>query len=250
MTGRKRSFVSGMRKGAAGAAGRGPGRARPAAVLALAGGLAVGAGPLATEAAGQGLAEFDYENLSLRGVMLGAGWVRPGPVDPTGSFDLRVDLGFLGPGVRVTAGASRWSSELRRSEVEAFERQVADLVEGETGERPNVNLGRIRWSDVALHADAHLVWRVPGGLLTYVGLGGTAHVMRGSGTAIEDTFIEDLLNTIRAGVNAHAGLEFPLNERLRVVGETRMELVQSVSYAQVRAGLQYTWGPPAPGERR
>jgi hypothetical protein len=239
-----------MQGSEAGAAGRGHGRARPAALLALAAGLAAGAGPLASEAAGQGLSEFDYENLSFRGVMLGAGWVRPGPVDATGSFDVRLDLGFLGPGVRVTAGASRWSSELRRSEVEVFERQVADLVETETGERPNVNLGRITWSDVALHADAHLVWRVPGGLLTYAGLGGTAHVMRGAGAAIDDTFIEDLLNTIRAGVNAHAGIEFPLNERLRVVGETRIELVQSVSYAQVRAGLQYTWGPPAPGERR
>jgi hypothetical protein len=216
----------------------------PAAAVALL------MGPLAGSAEGQRLAEFDYENLKPRGAMLSGGWVRPGSVDPTSSFGGRVDLGFLGPGVRVTAGFSRWSSTLRRSEVAAFETQVADLIEAETGDRPNVNLGILTWSDVALHADAHVVWRVPGGLLTYVGGGGTAHVMRGGGDAIEGTFIEDLLNTIRAGVNLHAGLEVPVAERWRIVGESRLEVVQSVSYGQVRVGVQYTWGEMAPGEQR
>jgi hypothetical protein len=210
-----------------------------------AGGL-LGPAPLAA----QGLAEFDYENLSFRGIMLDAGWVRPGRLDAVGSFGARLDLGYLGPGVRVTTGFSRWASELRRAEVAIFERQVADLVEAETGSRPEVNLGRITWSDVALNADAHVVWRVPGGILTYAGGGATAHVMRGGGEAVDGTFIEDLLNTIRAGVNVHGGVEFPLTDRFRIVGESRIELVQSVTYGQVRAGLQYTWGPPAPGERR
>jgi hypothetical protein len=220
----------------------------PAAIGALA--VLLVAGPTVTDASAQQLAEFDYENLSPRGVMVDLGWVRPSRVNATGSLGARLDLGFLGPGVRVTTGFSYWSSTLRRAEVETFEAQVADLIESETGERPAVNLGTIRWADVALNADAHLVWRVPGGLLTYAGGGGTAHVMRGSGDAIDGTFIEDLLNTIRAGVNLHAGVEVPIGEQLRIVGESRIELVQSVTYAQLRAGLQYTWGPPVPGERR
>ncbi len=235
------------------AGGRDVGRKwRPVPVAAGTGLLALllAAGPMAPEAHAQGLAEFDYENLSPRGVMVDLGWVRPARVVATGSLGARLDLGFLGPGVRVTTGFSHWSSTLRRSEVQVFESQVADLIEAETGERPTVNLGTIRWADVALNADAHVVWRIPGGLLTYVGGGGTAHVMRGSGDAIDGTFIEDLLNTIRAGMNLHAGLEVPLGERIRVVGESRIELVQSVTYGQVRAGLQYTWGPPVPGERR
>lgn len=217
-------------------------------VLPSEGSLAGPLGPIPLAA--QGLAEFDYENLSFRGLMLDAGWVRPGRLDAVGSFGARFDLGYLGPGVRVTTGFSRWSSELRRAEVAIFERQVADLVEAETGVRPEVNLGRITWSDVALNADAHVVWRIPGGLLTYAGGGATAHVMRGGGEAIDGTFIEDLLNTIRAGVNVHGGIEFPLTQGFRLVGESRIELVQSATYAQVRAGLQYTWGPPVPGERR
>jgi hypothetical protein len=236
----------------AGRTARGGGPRRTGGGAAALGALAVllAAGPMAGEASGQRLADFDYENLSPRGVMVDLGWVRPSRVNATGSLGARLDLGFLGPGVRVTTGFSYWSSTLRRAEVEAFESQVADLIEMETGERPAVNLGTIRWADVALNADAQLVWRVPGGFLTYVGGGGTAHVMRGSGDAIDGTFIEDLLNTIRAGVNLHAGLEVPIGERLRAVGEARLEMVQSVSYGQLRAGLQYTWGPLVPGEGR
>lgn len=211
--------------------------------------LALGMPAVVSPALAQSLDEFDYENLSLRGVLLDAGWVWPGRVDPAGSFGARLDLGYLGPGVRVTTGFSRWSSTLRGAEVAIFERQIADLIEGETGERPPVNLGTVTWSDVALNVDAHVVWRIPGGILTYAGGGGTAHVMRGGGEAVDGTFIEDLLNTIRAGVNLHGGIEIPVGGRFRVVGESRLELVQSVTYAQVRAGLQYTWGPLAPGER-
>jgi hypothetical protein len=206
--------------------------------------LLMGARP----AAAQGLADFDYENLSFRGVMLEGGRVFPSGVEPAASFGFRADLGFLGPGVRVTAGLSRWSSSLRRSEVRALEERVEDLVQQETGSRPTVNLGRITLSDVALSSDAHMVWRVPPGFLTYAGAGGSAHVLRGGGTAIEDTFIQDLLNSVRAGVNVHAGVEVPLARQFRVVGETRYEFLQSFSYLQVRIGGQFMWGGWASGE--
>lgn len=206
--------------------------------------LLMGARPLSA----QGLADFDYENLSLRGVMLEGGIVFPSGVESTGSFGMRADLGFLGPGVRVNAGLSRWSSSLRRSEVNALEERVEDLVQGETGSRPTVNLGQITLSDVALNVDAHVVWRVPPGFLTYAGAGGTAHVLRGGGSAIEDTFVQDLLNSIRAGLNLHAGVEVPLSRQFRLVGESRYELVQSFSYLQLRLGGQVMWGGWAPGE--
>jgi hypothetical protein len=205
---------------------------------------------MATPAAAQTLADFDYENLAPRGIMVDYGWVRPSQVKATTSVGGRVDLGFLGPGVRVTAGLSHWSSTLQQSEVDLFARQVADLVEAQTGNRPEIDLGEIRWSDVALSGDAHFVWRVPGGVLTYAGAGATAHLLRGSGAAIDGTFIEDLLNTIRAGANLHGGVEVPLGRRFRVVGESRLELVQSASYAQLRVGIQYLWGAPASGEIR
>lgn len=206
--------------------------------------LLLGARPLAA----QGLAEFDYENLSLRGVMMEGGVVLPSGVESTASFGVRADLGFLGPGVRVTAGLSRWSSSLRRSEVRKLEESVEDLVASETGQRPSVNLGRISLSDVALNADAHMMWRVPPGFFTYAGAGGTGHILRGGGAAIEETFVQDLLNSVRAGLNVHAGVEVPLSRHVRIVGETRYELLESFSYLQFRFGGQVMWGGWASGE--
>lgn len=198
----------------------------------------------------QSLDDLDYENLSLRGVSLDWGHIQSVRVEPTSSLGLRLDLGFLGPGVRVVVGGSRWSSRLQATEVRDFEEKLEDLIEGEIGDRPSVRLGELTWSNVALSADAHVVWRVPGGVLTYVGTGGTAHVLRGGGAAIEGTFVEDLLNTICAGVNAHVGIEVPVRDRFRLMGESRVEFVQGASYAQLRVGAGYLWGPLVPGERR
>jgi len=213
----------------------------------LVAGAAVG---LAAPVSAQSLDELDYENLSLRGLTLDWGQIRSGRVASTSSLGVRLDLGFLGPGVRVVLGGSQWSSRLKDAEVREFEEKLEDLIEGETGDRPTVRLGDITWSNVAISTDAHLVWRVPGGALTYLGAGGTAHVLRGGGSSIEGTFIEDLLNTIRAGINAHAGVEIPIHDRFRLMGESRVELVQGASYVQLRLGGGYLWGGLAPGERR
>jgi hypothetical protein len=199
--------------------------------------------------AAQGLSDFDYEDLSFRGVMLDVGYIFPTKVERVPTFGGRVDLGFLGPGVRAVAGFNRWSSRLTREEVQRLENRLSELVSRETGTEVTVPLGEITWSDVALYGDAHLLWRVPFGMLTYAGVGGSAHVLRGSGDAIEDTFVEDLLNSIRAGVNVHTGLEIPVRSRLRLVGEARYELLENLSYLQIRAGGQWTFGPLAPGER-
>lgn len=208
--------------------------------------ILMGARPLAA----QGLADFDYENLSLRGVALDVGYIHPNRVESTASFGGRVDLGYLGPGVRITAGFNRWSSFLTGDEVGALETRLEALIEDQAGEPVSVDLGRISWADVAFNADAHFVWRVPMGLITYAGLGATAHVLRGSGEAIEDTFVEDLLDSVRAGVNLHGGLELPVHRRLRLVGEARYEVLENLRYLQVRAGGQIMFGEWARAEPR
>jgi len=200
-------------------------------------------------AAAQGLSDLDYEDLTFRGVMLDVGYVVPSRVEETTSFGGRLDLGFLGPGVRAVVGFNRWSSQLKREEVVRLENRLSDLIREATGEDVPVDLGEITWSDVALHGDAHLLWYVPLGVLTYTGVGASAHVLRGSGRAIEDTFVEDLLNSVRAGLNVHAGVEIPLPQRFRAVGEVRYEFVENLRYLHFRTGLQYTFGPLAPGER-
>jgi hypothetical protein len=207
--------------------------------VVVAAGIAV-AVPFGVEA--QGLADFDYENLSFQGAMFDLGYVFSEKVDDTQSFGGRVDLGLLGPGVRVVLGFNRWSSFLSEAEVERLENSLSALILEQTGEVVVPDLGPIEWSDIALHGDIHFLWEVPFGLLTYAGAGASAHVLRGGGPAVDDTFVDDLLDSIRAGLNLHAGVEVPLGSRFRAIGEGRYELLEDLSYLQVRAGIQFLFG--------
>ena len=113
-----------------------------------------------------------------------------------------------------------------------------------------MDLGVIDWSDVALAVDAQLVWRVPYGVLTFAGIGGAAHMLDGSGTAVDGTFVEDLLDSVTAGFNAHAGAEYPVAPRFRLYGQVRYEVMGDLRYTQVRLGGQIMVGAAAPGEER
>ena len=92
--------------------------------LALVFGLAL----LPGQAWGQNLADFDYEYLSFRGFSLEGGYLWPTRVDPTYSVGIRMDLGYLGPGLRIVPGISYWSSTMKEGEVADLERKIRDLV--------------------------------------------------------------------------------------------------------------------------
>lgn len=207
-------------------------------------------------AGAQDLADFDYENLQARGVGLFAGFIWPSTVEPAYTIGARMDLGYLGPGVRILPGFTWWSSDYRRSEVLSLEERLEELIAREQapGAQPvDVNLGNIRLSDLVLNVDGQFVWSVPSlpfPALTYLGGGAAAHILNGSGEAIEDTFVEDLLDRVAVGVNVHGGAEFLLTEQLRVFGEGRAELVENLQYLELRAGVQWIFRGVAPGEQR
>ncbi len=200
--------------------------------------------------AAQGLEEFDYENLAFRGVGIEVGAIVPTRVEPTATFGARVDLGYLGPGLRIVPGFTYWSSDLRRKEVRKLEEQVERLIQRQTPgvPAPDVDLGRVSWSDIVLSVDGHFVWRVPYGVLTYAGAGVSAHLLNGEGPAVDGTFVEDLLDTVNAGANLHGGLEVPVGSRVRIYGLTRVELLEDVQYVEFRIGGQLMFGPAVPGE--
>ena len=201
---------------------------------------------------GQELSEFDYENLSFRGLGVAFGAVRPNRVDPALSYSARVDLGYLGPGVRITPVVSYWSSDFKDSEVGRLEAQLLDLINRNlppSQQLTEVALDRIRLSDLSIGLDGHMVWALPSaGLLTYAGGGFAAHIMNGDGAAVAGTFVEDLLDRISAGVNAHVGLEYPITPQLRAYGEGRFELIQDLRYLEFRAGIQILVRPTVPAE--
>jgi len=207
--------------------------------------LTVGTGGVSA----QQLDEFDYENLQFRGVGLEVGYIVPNRVDATPVFGGRVDLGYLGPGFRVVPTISYWSSSFERSEVAGFENQLETLINRETGDSVDVDLGTITWRDFSLGLDGQYVWSVPSlGILTFAGLGMTAHILNGEGEAIRDTFIEDLLDSMSAGVNLHVGVEVPMSERTRLYAQTKYEVMSDLRYLDLRIGGQIMMGPSLPDE--
>jgi hypothetical protein len=203
----------------------------------------------AAPTAAQELADFDYENLSFRGFGLEVGHLWGSRIEEANTIGLRFDLGYLGPGVRIVPHFTYWSSELKRVEVAELESSVARLIEAQTEEpAPNVNLGTVDWSDRVLGLDAQAVWAVPGNLLTFAGLGAAVHFLNGDGPAISGTFVEDLLDTAKAGFNFHVGLEVPW-ERFRLYSVGRFDVLEDLHYFEVRVGGQIMTGPSAPGER-
>jgi hypothetical protein len=212
--------------------------------------LALGFSLCPPTVSGQSLEDFDYEYLSFRGFSLEGGRIWPTRVDPTYSVGVRVDMGYLGPGLRIVPGITYWSSTMKRGEVTRLENRIKDLVYGPGSPAEAPDLGRIEWSDVALSLDGHFVWAIPFDLLSYVGLGVSGHIMNGKGSAISGTFVEDLLDRVAAGLNFHGGLEYPVSELFRVYGVGRYEIMEDLRYTELRIGGQIMVGPSAPGEGR
>ena len=200
----------------------------------------------------QDIADIDYEHLSFRGIAPEWGYIWPNRMREAQSYGVRVDMGYMGPGLRVTPSVTYWRSRFQQSEVDEFSERVADLVEAQNpgSPRPVIDLGRIEYRDIALGLDAHVVWEVPFDLLTFGGVGVAAHIVDGRGVAISGTFVEDLLDSVGPGFNLHFGAEYPLTERMRLYTVGRYEVMPDLQYVQVKVGWQFMFAPNAPGEGR
>jgi hypothetical protein len=186
----------------------------------------------------QTLADYDYENLTFRGVGADFGRIWPNKVEPTSIWSVRLDLGYLGPAVRLTPTISYWSSRFRKSELDRLADRLSDLPplreQGVvvTGD----DLGDIHWSDLALGLDAHVVWTAPFNIITFLGAGAAVHALNGRGDVIDDTFIENLLDSTAPGAAVLAGFELPVAPGLRIYAEARYTLASDVRYPSVRIG--------------
>lgn len=202
-------------------------------------------------ARGQDIADIDYEYLSFRGVAFEYGYLWPDRVKNTPSYGVRFDLGYAGPGLRVVPSIMYWSAPLNGEEIVEFQNRVEDLVVAQNGGvRPALDLGGIDYTDIAFGLDVQVVWELPLDVLTFGGLGVSAHVMDGDGAVINGTFVEDLLDSVEPGFNLHVGTEYPIAENMRLYTNGRYEVMPDLQYLQVRVGWQFMWGPNAPGEGR
>lgn len=205
---------------------------------------------IASPARAQEIPDIDYENLSFRGLGLDWGWMAPDRLEPTQTWALRVDLGYAGPGLRILPSISYWKSPLEAAEIAGFEDRIEQLVFDQTGVATTLDLGSIEYADIAIGLDGQVVWELPLDVLTYMGLGITAHVLNGSGAAIEETVVEDMFDSVTPGFNLHVGGEYPVTDRLRVYSTGRYEVMPDFRHFRVHGGLQIMLGPNAPGEGR
>lgn len=194
---------------------------------------------LPTAARAQTLADYDYDQLSFRGIGLDWGLVWPNKAKATDAWGLRIDLGFLGPAVRIVPSITYWSSEMKRSELSRLADALNELpaLRDEGVEIDAGDLGTVDWSDLAFSVDVQGVFTLPGDVvITYAGAGLGLHALNGSGESINDTFVEDLLDTAAAGFAVMGGAEFEPIRYLRLYGEARYALTSDIRYPQLRFG--------------
>ncbi|WP_420125368.1 hypothetical protein [Longimicrobium sp.] len=195
----------------------------------------------------QDMADYDYENLVLSGVGAHLMEVFPSRADPALGLNVRVDLGLLGPNVRITPGLTYWASQLRDSEVERMETRIEAACDRGGVPCPGIELGDVEVSDLSLQVDAHYLWTTDYFVEPYAGLGVSLHLLNGSGEFVDDTFIEDLLDGIAPGLDLVGGLEFPAAGNLRVLGEARAVLTGNTRY--ISLGLGGAWRFPPEYQR-
>ena len=189
----------------------------------------------------EGLAAYDYANLGFRGIVAEAFVVYPNGTESTVGFGGRVDLGYLGPNVRVQFRGGYWSSQLKESEVVEFETRIADLVEDQNGFRPTIDLGVIKRKAAIVGGDFHWVFAPTAVLRPYMGIGAELYVLSGSGASIDDTFVDDSLDLLTVGASAVAGLEASLGSTFSVFGEGRGSLAAAMRSFSIAGGIAIHW---------
>lgn len=195
----------------------------------------------------QDMADYDYENLVFSGVGAHLMEVFPARTDPALGFNVRMDLGLLGPNVRISPGLTYWSSQLRNSEVERMESRIEAACDRGGVPCPGIELGEVEVSDLSFQVDAHYLWTTDYFVEPYGGVGVSLHLLNGGGEFVDDTFIEELLDAIAPGLDLVGGLEFPVAGNLRVLGETRAVLTGTTRYISV--GLGGAWRLPQEYQR-
>ena len=208
--------------------------------------LALGWLGSAGAASAQTLADYDYENLQFRGLGVEVGWVVPTELETTISYGLHADMGFVGPNVRIVPSMRYWSSNLQQGQLDRLSEQIVQICERQAAVCPALNLGEVQRTDLELSTEAHYIVPVGGALSVYAGGGLSLHLLNGRGELIDDTFVEDLLDTVAPGFNLLVGSFVPLG-KVRLYGEARGVITSDIQYGNFSLGLTFSLpSPPVP----
>ena len=173
--------------------------------------------------------QFGLRALEFQGFGASLYQVVPARSEPTTGVHLNAYLGRLAPRVRVSPSMTFWATELRDQEVSHVRQRVEELCEAGGNPCPGLDLGEVDISDLSIDLDARYLVGGPLRVQPYVGLGAGLHLVNGGGDFIDNTFVEEILDAITPGLNARAGVEFPIG-RLRIHGEARAVLAGGVNW--------------------
>ncbi len=183
------------------------------------------------------LEQFSYEGLGFSGIGFDIGAVGSNRLTTEVSGGVWVDYGMIAPRVRVMFGANYFKGELNQEEILEFERQLRRNVQATSAFL--VDIGEIMWSNMEVTLDLQYVFPSGPRFLSYIGLGFGAHIRNGSGTAIENTFVEDALDTVAASADLSLGMEFAFSDHVNLTTNIRGAFSSELIMASARAGLMY-----------
>ncbi len=189
--------------------------------------------------AGQGFLEgFSYEGLRFSGVGFELGVVGSDRLTTELSGGVRVDYGMIAPRVRLLIGLSYFQGDLDADEIAEFETRLRGVVVDPSRDF-SIEVGTISWSDLAADFDLQYLFTNRGPFMPYLGLGFGAHVRNGSGAAIEETFVEDALDTIDAGLNLSLGMHIAMSGQWLLTVDARGGLASELRTAALSIGAMY-----------
>lgn len=184
----------------------------------------------------QNLEQYDYANLGLRAIGAELLYVSPSQNDGTVGLGARIDLGFLGPNLRVVPRFAYWKADVEASSIDRLERQLEEVSELEPG---SINLGAIERSAYVLGTDLQFITSL-NRVSPYIGAGLDIYALNNDGNAIRGTFLDDLV--ITAGASAVGGVQVAMSPSWSAYGELRATAVSDASSLGGALGIYYTFG--------
>jgi hypothetical protein len=182
------------------------------------------------------------DRLRLTTVGASAGMAMPDQVRPTTVYAVHADYGEVVRDLRVVFGVMYWTSSFRDSATDGLARAIAAALGGEA---PAVAFGRVRASDVGLHADVR--WRpgalrgrrAPAAFRPWVSAGSAVHLLDVQGAPITGTFVERSLDGVALGLAGAGGADLFLLPGVQLTGLARYDLFNGAHFASARVGVSY-----------
>jgi hypothetical protein len=185
---------------------------------------------------GQGiLDQFSYEGLRFTGIGLEFGGVLSNSITTEPIGGVRVDFGVIAPRLRVMVGGSYFKGNFKPDRIARFEQRLQEVLTNCACD--SLSIGTITQANIELFLGLQYLLPSLGRVQPYAGAGFSAHIRDGDGAVIKDTFVEDALDTVAAGVDGSVGLEVALVRRLSILAEVRGVLTSELQSLSARGGL-------------